>query len=241
MPEGDTPPDDMVREPIVTLPYQSMPVFPKLTIMVVEKPKTKTHQSQTADANIDNVTQTEPPSGETPIKMATGATVTKPSQHHTPESVIGKDKLSPKAVPTLPMVTPTRKVPPPIKHASQMVHGLGIKHDYIEVLTVEGDEVLHLHTRDITANKCTVNLEKLSASDIENLNQELQEQQATDIPDEPDIPPLKRKKHVSFRPKREPSATRLAAQEIIRKSKPDPVNIGPSQGRTAEILKCEKT
>ena len=123
-PKGDTPSDDMVRKPIVTLLYQSMPVFPELTIMVVEKPKTKTHQSNTTDADTDNVTQTEP-SRETP----TGATVTKPSQYHTPESVIGKDKPSLKAVSTLPMVTPPRNILPPIKSVSQMVHGLGIKHD----------------------------------------------------------------------------------------------------------------
>ena len=108
--------------------------------------------------------------------MTTGAIATKPSQQQTPESDVGKEKSTPKSVSTLPVVTPTKDVPSPIKHSSQMIQDFGIKHEYIEVLTVEGDEVLHLHARDITANECTVKLDKLSAIDIDNYNQELQQQ-----------------------------------------------------------------
>ena len=147
--------------------------------MVVQKPITKIQLSQMSGADMDCVTHIECPSGhsgETQIKLTTGATATKPSQQQTPKSNAGKEKLTPKSVSTLPVVTPTKDIPSPIKHSLQMIQDFRIKHNYIEVLTVEGDEVLHLHTRDITANKCTVKLDKLSAIDIDNYNQELQQQ-----------------------------------------------------------------
>ena len=123
-PKGDTTLDDMVRDQISTHPYQSLPVFPELTIMVVQKPTTKIQLSQMTSADMDCVTQIEHPpgySGEKQIETTTVAIATKPSQQQTPESDEGKEKSTPKSLSTLPMVTLTKDVPSPIKHSSEMI------------------------------------------------------------------------------------------------------------------------
>ena len=45
----------------------------------------------------------------------------------------------------------------------------------MELLTVEGDDVLYLHMKDILARKCKVVLDNLNAGNISELQEELKE------------------------------------------------------------------
>ena len=244
LPEGNITSGDRVRETTLCYPYQSMPVFPEPTIMIVKKPKTILDLPENTESQSNNSTAISPkPIWTQPVyimnmttEMTTSTTTTKSAEVREQVSSTSTVMPTSAAIVPLPMVTLPNIALDSAECPQAATDNLGIKHDFIEVLTVEGNEVLHLHTKDIIATKCTINLDKLTPSDIENYNKEVKSCHSSDTMQDLDVPSLKRKQRVSYQPKKKPSVTRLAAQKIIRKSKPLPT-VRESNQTLSEIKK----
>ena len=109
---------------------------------------------------------------------------------------------------------------------------------YYEVLTPEGDDVIHISHEDIMSRNCSVSLENLSVNDIKELqectkgripetestsdNQSSSEQKTTSDTDW--VPSPKKKVTPSNRPCKAPSRARLAAQKMISQNCKHPVH-----------------
>ena len=184
--------DYSVSDPTLTHPYQSMPVFPEPMIYVVEMndatqeiPEKMSSRSVSAEPLDKEDTQPEP---------TTSTTMSGPSIQCKTSSTSSPTKPLLTTQKALPVVTDPL-VPSGKNEASQgNTENLGIKHDFIEVLSVEGDEVLHLHTMDIYATKCTIRSDKLTVHDIENCKLELKEQCSLDTQQDDDAPSLTKRK-----------------------------------------------
>ena len=108
---------------------------------------------------------------------------------------------------------------------------------YYEVLTPEGDDMVHISHRDIMSRSCSVSIQNLSENDIKELqeinkghtpetestsdNLSSSEQKTTSDTDW--VPSPKKRVTPSNRPHKQPSRARLAAQKIINHNRSHPI------------------
>ena len=134
----------------------------------------------------------------------------------------------------------TLQEPPTVPTESQEqfeVEQSTVKTDvYYGVLTVEQDDFIYLHHKDILSCTCTIDIQKLTQSDIQKLSQPdshgIGDDHASPVPfgedistkennsktEDPDWPPKKVKKK-STRPGLKPSIQHIASQRMIEENK----------------------
>ena len=195
--------------------YPSMPVFPEPTIYIVTDKKSQDTEtmglpvvtpSLLTDVEVSSTDQTGS-SGRPKITTSTTASM------KTLPVVMSRLEAAKPLSTTLPVLTntnitvalpvviePTASIgnisclqPGPSGSTDKDVPD--IIHGYIETLTVEGDNILYLHTKDILANKCMVQLDKLNLWDVADLQAELKATTETTTQQETDDP-LVRKESV---------------------------------------------
>ena len=87
-----------------------------------------------------------------------------------------------------------------------------------EIMNVEGDDVLHIHTDDVLSSRCSVTLENLSPQDIDDITNEINTESTSSQRDS-GLELCNKCRLISYRPKRKPSAAPIAAQKFIKTQK----------------------
>ena len=108
------------------------------------------------------------------------------------------------------------------------------EHTYYDVLNPEGDELFSLCHSDIMSCRCKVNLERLTKTDILDIQKALNPKKPDDKPEEEDLHvglKSSKPKRLSHRPMKRPARERLKAQQLItehnRKIRSHEINVKP--------------